>query len=468
VGQAQTQSQPKGNTIMSFSDLILTLLDKQQLEYEVLRAPDAVSLRENWLEKTVPLTSVARLAILQDKDGLVLAFFPADRIINLYELQTILHRDLRFVATSSVANHLKARLALSDYHLNNAGGIQVIIDEHLTNQEDIHFEAPQACTLFRVKSIELQRMAQDILIGSVFSDIPHKLGGEDNGLRPKNLKERIARLDRLPAMPAMPSQILALRNDPNSTVDQLVALVEQDVSLSAQILRYANSSIFATTEKVISLKDAIFRVLGFETVLHLSLGYALGRVFKLPEKGPLGQIHFWQHATYSAALVQHLANAMPRQKRPKPGIAYLAGLLHDVGFLVLNLFFKNEHAWLNKMIEANADQPILDMEKRLLGVSHSELGAWLMQAWRMPAELIITVEHHHNLDYYGPHADYALLLNLTERLLKMHGMADTDSDEIPPELLERLGLEEEQVFLIMDNVLTGGETLKAMAHAISA
>jgi len=451
---------------MSYSDLILTLLDKQQLEYEILRAPDAVSLRENWLEKTVPLNSVARLAILQDKDGLVLAFFPADRIINLYKLQTILHRDLRFVATSSVANHLKARLALSDYHLNSAGGVQVIIDEHLTNQEDIHFEAPQACTLFRVKSPELQHMAQDILIGSVFSDIPHKLGGEDP--RPLNLKERIARLDRLPAMPDMPSQILTLRNDPNSTVDQLVALVEQDVSLSAQILRYANSSIFATTETVVSLKDAIFRVLGFETVLHLSLGYALGRVFKLPEKGPLGQTQFWQHATYTAALVQHLANALPRQRRPKPGIAYLAGLLHDIGFLVLNLFFKNEHAWLNKMIEANADQSVLDMEKRLLGVSHSELGAWLMQAWRMPAELIITVEHHHNLDYDGPHAEYVLLLNLTERLLKMHNMSDADTDEIPPELLERLGLEEEEVFLIMDNVLTGGETLKEMAHAICA
>ena len=453
---------------MSFSDLILTLLDKQKLEYEILRAPDAVSLRENWLEQTVPLTSVARLAILQDNDGLVLAFFPANRILNLYELQTILHRDLRFVATAAVANHLKARLALSDFQLNSASGIQVIIDEHLTNQELIHFEAPQACTLFRVKSLDLEHMANDLLIGSVFSDIPHNANNGTNGQRSQNLKERIAKLQRLPAMPEMPSRILAIRNNPNSTVDQLVELVEQDLALSAQILRYANSSIFATREQIVSLKDAIFRVLGYETVLHLSLGYALGRVFKLPEKGPLGQVHFWQHATYTAALMQHLANAMPKQRRPKPGIAYLAGLLHDIGFLALNLFFKNEHAWLNKMIDANPDQSVLDMEKRLLGVSHNELGAWLMQAWCMPEELIVTVDQHHNLDYHGPHAVYARLLNLSERLLKMHNMSDADSDEIPPELLEHLGLEEEQIFLITDDVLTGGDTLKEMAHAISA
>ena len=296
---------------MSYADLILTLLDKQKLEYETLRAPDTVSLRENWLEQTVPLTSVARLAILQDKNGVVLAFYPADRIINLFQLQTILHRDLRFVATATIANHLTARLALSDYQLDSASGVQIIIDEHLTNQEFIHFEAPQACTLFRIKSIDLQHLGSDILIGGIFGEIPVK-AANSNDPRSQNLKERIAKLDRLPAMPDMPSRILALRNNPNSTVDQLVALVEQDVSLSAQTLRYANSSIFATRDNIVSLKDAIFRVLGYETVLHLALGYALGRVFKLPEKGPLGQENFWQHATYSAALVQHLANAVFR------------------------------------------------------------------------------------------------------------------------------------------------------------
>ncbi|MEJ2397923.1 MAG: HDOD domain-containing protein [Gammaproteobacteria bacterium] len=453
---------------MSYSDLILTLLEKQHLEYVMLRAPDAVSLKENWLEQTVPLSSVARLAILQDKHGLVLAFFPADRNINLYALQTSMHRDLRFVTSASIANHLKARLALSDYQLDHNSGVKIIIDEHLSNLENIHFEAPQACTLFRVNSDELQRIGDDTLIGGVFSDTSHKPDPTGHYPDSHNLKERITKLDRLPAMPSMPARILALRNDPNSTVDQLVDLVEQDLTLSAQILRYANSSIFATRGKAISLKDAIFRVLGFDIVVHLSLGYALGRSFKLPENGPLGQQNFWQHASYSAALAQQLAAAMPRHLRPRSGMTYLAGLLHDIGFLVLNLFFRNEHAWLNKMIEANPEHAITRMEKRLLGITHNELGAWLMQAWKMPEELIVVVEHHHNPEYAGPHADYVHLLNLTERLLKMHGMSDADSDDIPEELLESLGLEEEQVFLIMDDVLTGGETLREMAFSISA
>ncbi|MGD9386360.1 MAG: HDOD domain-containing protein, partial [Thioalkalispiraceae bacterium] len=310
--------------------------------------------------------------------------------------------------------------------------------------------------------------AEDSLIGSSFSE-PNRLAQPGIKHRPQlSIKDKIKKLERLPAMPDMPSRILDIRNDPNSTVDDLVAIVETDMSLSAQIIRYANSAIFTNSIQVVSLKDAIFRVLGYETVLHLSLGYALGRVFKLPASGPLGQENFWKHATYSAALAQQLAAAMPRNIRPKSGIAYLAGLLHDVGFLVLNLFFKHEYTWLNKMLAANPDSSILDTEARILGTTHNQLGQWLMQAWNMPEELTVTVAEHHNLDYTGTHAEYALLLNLTERLLKMHGMSDADTDEIPNELLEKLGLSEEEVFLITDEVLQGGETLKEMATSVSA
>jgi len=119
---------------MSFSDLIPTLLGKQKLAYDVLHAPDAVSLRENWLEKTVPLSSVARLALLQDDEGLVLAFSPADRILNLLKLQTILHRDLHFADAATVTNPLIARMRQPDFRPDHSSGIQVIIDESsLTN-----------------------------------------------------------------------------------------------------------------------------------------------------------------------------------------------------------------------------------------------------------------------------------------------------------------------------------------------
>lgn len=452
---------------MSCADLIHTLLDRQAIEYETLTSPDAVSLKEDWLEQTVPINSVGRTAILQDQQGIVIAIYPADHLLNLDQLQTTLHRQLRFVDAGQYASTLIDKIKSNQTSISSDDGLQIIIDERLTNQDLIHFEAPMDCSLFRIQSLHVEKLSQDILLGGRFSE--PQSSQTQSASRPRiEIRKRIAKLDRLPAMPDMPSRILALRNNPNSTIDELVEIIENDMSLSAQIIRYANSAIFNVQAPVTTLKDAIFRVLGYETVLHFSLGYALGRVFKLPQTGPLGHENFWQHSTYSAALVQQLSTAMPRSRRPNPGITYLCGLLHDIGFLVLNLFFRNEHAWLNKMIAADPQASVLELEERLLGVSHNEIGLWLMQAWEIPEEICVTVAHHHNLDYTGPHADYALLVNLSERLLKMHGMSDADSDEIPPELLRKLELEEEEVLEITDEVLQGGATFKEMATSISA
>lgn len=453
---------------MSAADLISILLDVQQVPFNVIKAPDTVSLKEDWIEQTVPINSVSNIAVLQDNKGMVIAFYPTDHELNLTQLQTTLHRLVHEIDNSVALEKLKATTRLPGFELNHDNGVQLIIDEHLTNQDHVYFEAPTPCTLFKLDAENLERLANDVLLGGSFS---RPRSNEQAGVKntPQvSLKDRIKKIDRLPAMPDMPSRILEIRNNPDSTVDDLVAIIETDLSLSAQIIRYSNSAMFNNIDPVTSLKDSIFRVLGYETVLHLSLGYALGRVFKLPENGPLGRENFWKHATYTAALAQHLASAMPRNIRPKPGIAYLAGLLHDIGFLVVNLFSKNEYAWLNKMIVANPDASILDTEKRLLGTTHSELGAWLMEAWEMPAELSTTVAEHHNLSYDGVHAEYANLINLTERLLKMHGMSDSDTDEIPDELLAKLGLSEEEIFEITDEVLQGGDTLKEMAVAVSA
>lgn len=453
---------------MSIKDLILRIVDKQHIDYEIFQAPDEVSLRENWLESTVPLDSVGRLSFLEDEKGVVLSIYPASYIINLPQLRNALGRALHFIDKQEFFSVLAEHSKQPGFDLSRNKHFQFIVDEHLTNQDIVHFESRGACNLLRMDSTNLDRLAEDVLVGFSFSEPCQPATTPSLRKNPLSIRERMARIERLPAMPEMPRKILAIRNNPNSSIDDLVEIIEQDLVLSAQILRYANSALFRNNEAVNSLKDAIFRVLGYETVLHLSLGYALGRVFRLPENGPLGHEQFWRHSTFSAALCQQLAAAMPRQLRPKPGLAYLAGLLHDIGFLVLHMLFKNEHTWLNKMITANPDRSILEMEQRLLGIDHSELGYWLTHQWGLPEELCVTVQQHHNPAYDGPHAEYARLLNLSERLLKTHGMSDATSDELPAELLQVLGLEEEEVIEITDEVLQGGATLNEMAGGISA
>lgn len=449
---------------MPFSEIILTLIDKRHLPFETKQAPDTVALREDWLEQTVPLEHVARVTLLQSTDQMVMALYPMTNQLNMQKLKHIINTDLRFIDTNQTVNNFYQQLKEQHNHVS----LRIIVDEELTNQDYVYFEAPKACSLLKLHAEQLGMLADNVLLGTRIST-PNATPAvnSDQDLPKVDLRSRIAKLTRLPAMPEMPAKILALRNNQSGTVDDLTDIIEKDPSLAAQIMRYANSAMFNHHSPAESIKDAIFRILGYETVLHISLGYALGKTFKLPMNGPLGNDSFWQHATFSAALAQQLAHAIPKAQRPKPGLAYLSGLLHDAGFLVLHLFFRNEYTWLNKMLQANPNQSIVEMENRMLGMSHNELGSWLFQSWKMPAEVLCAVTHHHNLEYQGEHAEYALLLNLTERLLKTHGISDAETDEIPDALFARLGLHEEEVYLIVDKVLQGGSALHAMAHAVA-
>jgi HD-like signal output (HDOD) protein len=452
---------------MSYADLVLTLLDNQQIDYAIEQAPNSAILKEDWLERTVPLSSVARLMALQDRDGIVLAFYPASHIVNVDSLCNTLHRELIPMSTQHAFEQLLTDMQSPDFTICNQRGWQVITDDALMQADFIYFEAAGSWNVLRVASEDFGIITPDVLLGCNFAEQDPVHDKTRHAQSNADLAAKLAKLDNVPAMPDIAKKLLAMHNNVNCTVSELAELVESDLSLTAQILRYANSPLFSASHHVHTVKDAIFSVLGYETVLHIALGYSLCPMFNLPTNGVLGQHNFWQHAIYSATVMHRLAYSMPQSKRPKPGMAYLAGLMHDAGILVLNLLFKNEYEWFNRILTQNPEKSVVNVEKRTLGISHSELGAWMLKAWHMPTEVIVTAEHHHDMNYNGPYASYAHLSNLTERLLKTHAMSDADTDDIPDELLQKLSLDEEEVYLIMDEVLQGSSTIRTIADELA-
>ena len=172
-----------------------------------------------------------------------------------------------------------------------------------------------------------------------------------------DIRRRIEQIYELPPMPAVARRVLQLRNNPGASVAELAAIVELDPSLAAQVVRYAVSPFYAYRGKIGSIHDAITRVLGFDMVMNMALGLATGKSFRNPCDGPLGLHAFWQHAVYSATLVQALAKRMLPNARPQPGMAYLAGLLHNFGFLLLGHLFLPEFKLLNKLVIAHPESP---------------------------------------------------------------------------------------------------------------
>ncbi|VAX12643.1 hypothetical protein MNBD_GAMMA24-181 [hydrothermal vent metagenome] len=407
----------------------------------------------------------AEAALLKDDQGFVAAIFPASHKLELSALNTILQRhELRILSREDLD-------ALHGYFQQqppnpSSKGFKFVFSEALAEYKDIMIILDEQTQPLQLPPLNFSTLSNRSLFGSCISS-PES--DEQTGNTPKlDIREQLKNIQNLPVMPDIALHIMELKNNPDANIDQLIDVVSIDVSISAQVMRYANSALFGQRGKVKTLNDAIFRVLGYENVLHMVLGTAMAKAFKLPKDGPLGADTYWQNATYSASLVQKLAHELDKSLDVKPGLAYLCGLLHNIGYLVLGSLFPSEYFWFNKVLSAKKDTPVIEIEQRLLGITHIELGEQLMQFWHMPEEIISVIAHHHQTDYEGPHEHYVHLLVLVDQILKGHNMSDADSDEISEDLCNQLGLNDEQVYEAMDEVLQCGEELDVIIKSMSA
>jgi HD-like signal output (HDOD) protein len=283
-----------------------------------------------------------------------------------------------------------------------------------------------------------------------------------------DIRRRIEKVTNLPPMPGIAAEIIRLRNNPYSNASELAAVIEQDPSLSAQLLRYAGSPFYGYQGKLDSVEQAIVRVLGMDFVMDFAFGLALGKPFRNPKEGPLGLDAFWNHAIHTATLSQALCNVIDYSVRPAPGVAYLAGLLHNFGFLLLGHLFRPQFDRLNKAMEAEPQRPIIELEREVIGVTHTELGLWLMEAWDMPREIIETVREHHNVAYRGDYSGYANLVYVANALLARHGIGDAEAVAIPQSLYEAFGLNEADAEAALASVMADREGLDFMARRMAA
>ncbi len=412
----------------------------------------------------------AEAVLLKDDQGFVVAIFPAPHKLELSALRTVLHRDeLHFLSHGDLD-------ALQQYFQQQppnpaSKGFKFIFAEALAEYENIMILFDGQTQPLQLPPLNSSALSSRSLFGTSISSSPSNGPGSDEqtgGMPKLDIREQLKNIQNLPVMPDMALRIMALKSNPDANIDQLVGVVSMDVSISAQVMRYANSALFGQRGKVKTLNDAVFRVLGYENVLHMVLGAAMAKAFKLPKNGPLGADTYWQNATYSASLVQKLSRELDKSLGVKPGLAYLCGLLHNIGYLVLGSLFPSEYFWFNKVLSAKKDTPVIEIEQRLLGITHVELGKQLMQLWHMPEEIISVIAYHHQTDYEGEHDSYVRLLILADQLLKGHNMSDADTDEVSEVLCSQLGLSNEQPYEAMDEVLQCGQELDAIIKNMTA
>jgi HD-like signal output (HDOD) protein/prolyl-tRNA editing enzyme YbaK/EbsC (Cys-tRNA(Pro) deacylase) len=469
---------------VNLPDAVRNHLDQRQIPYRLLVCPPDETLGQTADRLAIPTDRLIRVVLLEDHSGLTMAILPHNHILDFSTLCQLLQRDLEplyGIETSRVFQGHGCKIG-SHPPLPDAFGIPALVDDSLAalpGDEEIFFDSGGGDTLIGMHAADFRKLLSQACwkrfaistddLDQLMSQqplTPRDLDSLTSRYTPTRLRADIETITELPVMPWTAQQILALRDNPHTTVEDIIPIVEQDPSLAAQVIYWARSPLHGYSGAVDSLRTAIEQVLGLENTLNLLLGSSMSRVFQIPADGPVGLQAFWRHSVHCASLTVELAKLVPEPARVKPGLAYLSGLLHDFGYLVLGHVFPARFFLFNRFLAVNRHLPRDVVERHVLGTEHWHIGAWLMQAWSMPEEVIAGVRWHHHEDCTQPHAEYSNLVLIANRLLHNIGLSEEQDSRLPALPLFTLGITREQALDALQRVQTSVADLDTLSEAL--
>lgn len=228
----------------------------------------------------------------------------------------------------------------------------------------------------------------------------------------RRLDEILRSVQRLRPLPASTTRILKELDDPNATARSIAELIALDQALTAYVLKVANSAAMGYLIACASVQEAVVR-LGFKQIRSLVYStMAAGPLSARLSGYRLGDQGLWYHSVAVASSAHWLATAL---HYPDPEKAYVAGLLHDIGKLVLDQYVMADYSQIVSMMRANR-LPMWQIEEQLFGIDHAGVGGLAATHWQFPAELTEAIRYHHAPSPDLPDQRLAALVNLANAL----------------------------------------------------
>jgi len=196
----------------------------------------------------------------------------------------------------------------------------------------------------------------------------------------------------LPTLPTVVSRMIELVDNPKTSAASLARLISTDQVLTAKVLKLANSAYYGFSREISTVNMAIV-VLGFNAVRDMGLSLSVFDVFKGGKNGSevFDIPQFWSHSVGCGIGAKMLAR---RTGHSKVGEAFVAGLLHDVGKVVLNQYANADFLKIMELVDSSGIE--LDQaEYEIIGTGHGEVGGWLAEKWRLPPLIVDVIRHHH-------------------------------------------------------------------------
>lgn len=207
----------------------------------------------------------------------------------------------------------------------------------------------------------------------------------------------------LPLVPTVAIKLLALTNDDHAAIEDLSRIIETEPTLAVKVLRIVNSAAYALPNKMTSISRAV-NFLGFSVVRQLAFDLLIyDKLIKNKAKQAFDMLFFWQHCLFVGLLSKKIAGAL---RHPNPDQVYAAGLIHDIGKVVLEFHGSMSYSDFISTLN-NSENAIVENERCFFGLTHAEIGYIFCQEWQVPEPITAVVACHHNQpDETSPFAEF--------------------------------------------------------------
>lgn len=235
-------------------------------------------------------------------------------------------------------------------------------------------------------------------------------------------------VEHLVSLPAAYVRLSELVDDPTSSVDDISQVINQDVALTARLLRVANSPLYGFQTQIDTVTRAV-TVLGIQQVRDISLATAAVKTFEGIPNNLVSMDSFWEHSILCALCARHLA--MECLKRQREAV-FVGGLLHDIGQLVLyNLLPDLSRQSLEAIQDGPDELESQEAEHNIIGFDHAEVGGELAHRWSLPTIIQECIAYHHNPAEAQQNRVEAAIVHIANSIATLAELNSTELNDAP-------------------------------------
>ncbi len=255
---------------------------------------------------------------------------------------------------------------------------------------------------------------------------------------PQAIRDALQNINKLAPLPSIVKEVLEISRNPDASVRDLTEIVIKDQALTAKILKIVNSAYYGFYREIGNVNHAIV-ILGFNEIKNITLAACIIQAFPAESDPVFNRDQFWLHTlgvAYTSSMLSKFTSGISAND------AFVVGLLHDIGKVVLDQHFHKE--FMEIIIEAQKSQrPLMRVSTELIGIDHAEVGGLLAANWEFPASLVQAIRYHHEPSKAGKNDYHIHLAHIANYFVHKHEIGNSGNpvpDRPYKGSLHRLGL----------------------------